>query len=424
MNTQTPDVIVVGAGAAGLSAALQLRAVGIETVVLEAAGHTGGRCVTDTATFSVPFDRGGSWLHSAPINPLARLAEERGAVLHKAPWTSARVMARGHRLSAEEVSHYGAYHKEMWAAIEAHGAETVDMPTLAALPDGPWKETAAHWVAQMTGGDADVTSVHDSYNYADAEGDWLVAGGLGGFIQELHAGVQVEVNCPVEKIDYAGTGVRVTTSRGVLEAKHLILTVSVGVLAAGNIEFTPALPAAKQDAIAALPNGLLNKVGIEFEPTWREATQGDMADYHTSDDAFCSLLFGFCGTDLAVGFVAGRFADALEREGPGAATDYVLQGLRAMYGSDALRHVRKTDETAWRSNLLTLGAYSYAKPGGAGARRVLGTPLAERVFFAGEAVMSDTYSTVHGAFLSGKQAAQQVIDTLGLAVDQADHFET
>ncbi|MFC6585113.1 NAD(P)-binding protein [Sulfitobacter aestuariivivens] len=78
-----PDVIVVGAGVAGLAAGAVLREAGLQVVVLEAAKHIGGRCVTDSAPFSVPFDKGASWLHAAPANPLARVAERTDARLHK-----------------------------------------------------------------------------------------------------------------------------------------------------------------------------------------------------------------------------------------------------------------------------------------------------------------------------------------------------
>lgn len=75
---QNPEVIVIGAGAAGLSVAKTVRHAGVETIVLEANRHIRGRCVTDKNTFAKPFDLGASWLHSAPINPLARLAEKAG----------------------------------------------------------------------------------------------------------------------------------------------------------------------------------------------------------------------------------------------------------------------------------------------------------------------------------------------------------
>ena len=86
LPTSNPDVVIVGAGIAGLSAAKTLKKFGYSVVVLEAEAFIGGRCFTDNSTFKVPFDVGGSWLHSAKINPLARLAEKNGVRLHKKNW--------------------------------------------------------------------------------------------------------------------------------------------------------------------------------------------------------------------------------------------------------------------------------------------------------------------------------------------------
>ena len=405
------DTIVVGAGTAGLSAAKALREAGVETLVLEAADYIGGRCVTDKTTFSQPFDRGGSWLHSAPINPLARLAEQSGSTLHKAPWDRAWIHAFRHDLTEAQVVEFEAFEEKTWDAINTAGAQAADCEIKSAIPEGPWASMAAHTLAQMLSADADVTSARDTYNYAHAQGDWLFEDGLGAFVADLHKDVPVRLNCPVTVIDYSGAGVFITTPHGTLRANHVILTVSTGVLAAEKITFVPALPSGKTAALEALPIGLLNKVGIAFDPAWRAATQGQMADYQSSETEYCSILFGFCDAPLAVGFVAGRFADALEAQGEGAATEYCIEGLRATFGNDVTKHVLRTDETAWRGYGHTLGSYSYAKPGNTDARRILAEPLADRVFFAGEATMTDTYSTVHGAFLSGKRAADQIITT-------------
>ena len=403
------DVIVIGAGTAGLAAANSLRLAGVEAIVLEAAGHIGGRCVTDKTTFSTPFDVGGSWLHSAEINPLARLAEQNGKILHKEGWNWSRVHASGHALSPEQVVEYRNYIARMWQAINEAGAQASDSTTQSAMPPGRWASTVIHLIPQMVAGNADVTSARDTYNYADAPGDWLVEGGLGAFVRELHSDVPVYLNCPVRKIDYSGTGTLVTTPMGATNARCVIITVSTGVLAAETIEFVPTLPDSKTAAIENLPNGLLNKVAIEFAPEWTGATQGQIADYHSGDTEFCNLLFGFYGTGLAVGFVSGRFAEALEIQGKKAATDYCLEGLRATFGSDVIRYIRRTDETAWKSNVNALGSYSYAKPGTAEARLTLAEPLADRLFFAGEATMQDSFSTVHGAYLSGLRAAAEVL---------------
>lgn len=403
-----PDVIVVGAGAAGLSAAKALQARGLDVIVLEADDHIGGRCITDTTTFSTPFDRGGSWLHSAPINPLAKLAGDAGEDLHKAPWLWNWVHTPDGPSKQADMPAYAAYQDQMWAKVNAAGQGADDLPIASALPASPWRDTAKHWVAQMQGGDADVVSAADVSRYADADGDWLVAGGLGAFVRRLHGDVPVRLNCPVTKIDYSGQGVRVATPDGAVQAKRLVLTVSTGVLAAEKIEFAPALPPEKQAAVSQLPMGLLNKVGIEFDPGWAGANQGQMADYATGGDAFCTLLFGFNDTSLAVGFLGGRYGDEVEAAGPGAATDFCIGALRAIFGGDIDKHIRRTDETAWRGNPHTLGSYSYAIPSGADARAVLAAPLGDRLFFAGEATMPDAYATVHGAWRSGVIAADAV----------------
>ena len=408
-----PDVIVVGAGAAGLAAALSLRREGLSTIVLEAAGRPGGRCITDTDTFSVPFDRGGQWLHAASINPLARLAEQSGRTLHKTEWDWTWVYALDRQLSDSEVADYRRYVDTMWNAIDVAGQGSQDTAIAPVVPAGPWSSTAVHSISHSLAADADETSARDVFNYANIGGDWLVAGGLGDFVAHLHRDVPVMCNCPVTEIDHTGPRIKVTTAKGTLEAENLVLTVSTGILAAETIRFVPQLPAAKLDAIDMLPNGLLNKVGIEFEPGWAGATQGQMADYHSGDAEYCSLHFGFYDTGLAISFVAGRFADQLERQGPGAATDYCLEALRCLFGNDIHKSIRRTEETAWRSNPFTVGSYSHARPGHADARKALAQSMDNRIFFAGEATTAGACATVHGAFLSGQSAARQILRVRG-----------
>jgi len=411
---ESTKTVVIGAGTAGLSAAKALRQAGIETIVLEATGHAGGRCVTDASLFSTPFDLGGSWLHSASINPLARLVEKAGFALHKRPWTRSWVHILGSNLSSIEVQAFQAYEANMWKAISIAGEKEHDCSTQSVMPRGEWSSTAEHIIPQMLAGDANVTSAKDVHNYANADGDWLVEGGLGAFVKSLHTDVPVCYNCPVLKVDYTKANIQISTQNGTLRTQQVISTVSTGVLGSEIIKFHPPLPNEKTAAINVLPCGVLNKVGIEFYPKWTEATQGQMADYHSSNNEFCSLLFGFYNTSLATGFVAGKFADDLEVEGKGAATDYCIQGLRATFGNDVIKYISHTHETSWRGNVYTNGAYSYAKPGSASARTILAEPLDERIFFAGEATMTDAYSTVHGAYLSGKRAARQAIMALSL----------
>ena len=74
------DVVIVGAGAAGIAAARKIAAAGRRYVLIEATDHVGGRCITDTKTFGVPYDRGAHWLYLPDTNPLTKLAPNRGDI--------------------------------------------------------------------------------------------------------------------------------------------------------------------------------------------------------------------------------------------------------------------------------------------------------------------------------------------------------
>ena len=298
-----PDVIVVGAGTAGLAAADALLRAGKEVAVLEAADHTGGRCITETETFGIPFDHGGAWMHAANISPLVPMAREAGLAIHKTRWEYGRVRLSDGELSSEDVAGYSNYVSQMWQAANGDGN---DVAIADVLPKSRWRESASNWIAQYLAIDASEASTGDYAAYNGGEGDWLVAGGLGGLIAHRFGHVPVKLNCPVTCIDWSGRPVTVETTSGNLQASQIIVTVSTGVLGSGAIGFTPELSSEKQQAIHDLPMGLLNKVGFLVDENWKEVREGYLVDYHKSDNAFCSLLFGFYNTGLAVGFTGGR----------------------------------------------------------------------------------------------------------------------
>ena len=403
------DVIVIGAGTAGLSAAAALQSAGKRVAVVESASHIGGRCFTDRTSFSAPFDRGGSWLHAANVNPLAPLAATLGLNLRSSQWRWDIISKAGRLLDDQERRQFTRTHEEMWHQINVAGAGQQDQAISQVLPDLQFADMTKHWVAQMNGADADLVSARDSYRFVDGDGDLLVDGGLGNLIALLHRPVPVVLDCPATKIDYSGPEVRVDTAKGSLTAPCVICTVSTGVLQAEAITFTPSLPDRKQGAISQLPLGLLNKIGIEFDPAWVKAQTAETMDYQHREDGYCTFVLGVSGTNLGMGFVAGRFADLLEKEGAGAATDFCLQGLKSMFGNQITKYIRRTDETTWRADRHALGSYSYAVPGGADARAVLAEPVNTQLYFAGEATMPGACATVHGAYLSGKDVAKKVL---------------
>ena len=79
------DVVIIGAGAAGIAAARRIAAAGRKFVLIEASDHIGGRCITETRTFGVPYDRGAHWIHVPDFNPVTKLTARRGLEVYPAP---------------------------------------------------------------------------------------------------------------------------------------------------------------------------------------------------------------------------------------------------------------------------------------------------------------------------------------------------
>jgi phytoene dehydrogenase-like protein len=122
-RTSEVDVVIVGAGAAGIAAARHIAEAGRQYTLLEASDHVGGRCVTDIKTFGVPFDRGAHWLHMPDINPVAKLAPQVGIDIYPAP--PGQRLRVGRRNACEsELDEYRAALARASRAIIPHPAFT------------------------------------------------------------------------------------------------------------------------------------------------------------------------------------------------------------------------------------------------------------------------------------------------------------
>src|SRR5262245_245985 len=134
---QTPgpgdvDVVIVGAGAAGIAAARRLTAAGRRVTVLEAADRVGGRCITDTRTFGVPYDRGAHWIRQLDVNPVAKLGRTAGLDLYAAPGQKLRMGRRNAREG--EFEDFLAALVRGAGAIREKGEDGRDVAAAQALP--------------------------------------------------------------------------------------------------------------------------------------------------------------------------------------------------------------------------------------------------------------------------------------------------
>lgn len=409
-----PDVIVIGAGAAGIAAARRVIASGRSVQVIEAADRIGGRAYTESKTFGVPYDHGCAWMQGPSDLPHIKAAQDLGFTLHD--HNSARDVFRvdGRRATSAEQRQYDRAFGRLTEALTTN--KDVSGASLASL-DQPMDAVAQSWVGPLDFGvDLKDLSTADWNVYPEYDVNYLVREGLGAVVAHLGRALPVRLNTAATHVDWSGDGVRVETTQGTLNAQACIVTVSTGVLGSGAIRFTPDLPAAKQQAISDVPMGLLTRIALQFDGERFGLLANNFLTYAVPNvipAPACYFLTFPTGHDIAVGFIGGQFGWDMADAGEDAAVDFALTEFSNAVGSDARKHFVKGHMSGWAKNPLTLGAYSAAQPGKASARKDLATPLGDRVFFAGEAVAGPYIALMSGAHMSGDAVARDVVDTLG-----------
>jgi monoamine oxidase len=409
-----PDVVIVGAGAAGIAAARTLIARGRKVLVVEAAGRIGGRAYTESTIFGAPYDHGCASLQGPRTLPHLKLAHDLGFTLHDHAGAGDVLFVGDRRATGSELRAREQAWDRITAALNRANGDVAAAEVIAR--DDPMAALVETWIGPMDFGvDFDELSTSDWNANSGHDVDCLVQQGLGTLVARLGDGLPIAFGCPVTALDWSGGGVKVETPRGSISAPACIVTVSTGVLASGAIRFTPGLPEWKAAAIASVPMGCLAKIGLRFDGARFGLSANDYLSYMIENRvpaAACFFLTFPTDHDYAVGYVGGRFGREIARAGPAAAIDFALCEFVRMVGSDARRHFVKGHLSEWESNPLTGGAYAAARPGRFAARVDLARPLGDRLFFAGEALAHPNSALFSGAHLSGEHTAAQVAISL------------
>jgi monoamine oxidase len=409
------DVVIIGAGAAGIAAARRLVSAKRRVVVVEAADHIGGRCFTDTKTFGAPFDRGAHWIHTPDLNPVNKLAPSTGLDIYPAPPGQKVRIGRRYARTSEIEDFLAAIVRSNRAITEAARGK-VDMSCAQALPKDllDWRGTV-NFVLGPFGCAKDLSQVSamDFAKSLERDVDAFCRQGFGTLVAKLGAGLPVKLSTPATRIVWSRRGVEVETANGNISASAAIITVSTGVLAAGNINFDPEIPKRQHDAISNLSLGSYDHIMLELPDNPLGLQSDDMVFEKAENVRTAAVLGNVSGTALTMVDVGGSFGRDLAAQGEAAMVDFALDWLGNLYGEDLKKAVRRTHATRWNSDPLTLGAFSAASVGGAGARRILMESLRDRVWFAGEAVHETLWGTVGGAWESGERAADAALKQLG-----------
>jgi monoamine oxidase len=409
------EVVVVGAGAAGIAAARRLAAAGRRFIVVEAASQAGGRCITDTRTFGVPYDRGAHWIYMADLNPVARLAPQTGLDIYPAPPGQRVRIGRRYAREGEMEDFLAALVRTNTAIADA--ARKGDIACAQVLPKdlGEWRSSIEFVLGPYgCGKDLSELSTADLSRAAERDSNAFCRQGLGTLIARLASGTAIQTGTPATRIEWwSRTNVTVETSAGRIQARAAIITVSTNVLAAGKINFNPDLPKRHLEAANRLKLGSYDHIALELvgNPLGLRA---DELVFEKSDSKQTAAIFAnVSGSTLCMIDVAGSFGHDLSAKGETAMYDFAISWLGELYGTDMKNAVKRHHATRWNSEPWVLGAASAAVPGAQSARKVMMEPLNNRIFFAGEAAHETLWGTVGGAWESGERAADAVIRMLG-----------
>jgi len=412
MHRSKVDLVIVGAGAAGLGAAITALERGLEFVVFEAGNRPGGRAFTDCGPFGFPWDAGCHWLHLASVNPFRRFAAVEGFRVRSTPtpwhpWVEGRVATDQERQAID------AYIADSLTKAIAMGERGEDVPLSTVV------NTTSRWFGDFRaminaewGVDPDFCSTLDLARYRDTEEDWPVEDSYGALLLRVASPVLngIELNTPVESIAVSSSGVRVTTAEGAVEAGAVIVTASTNVLAEDVIAFDPILPLWKREAFSSVPLGSANKVALLLTESALCSVAEENFSVSIGSEQRMSIRLRPFGRNLADEYLAGPKCAELEAAGKEMLIDVVTSALVSLLGSDVRNEATGAAVSLWGTEPYMRGAYAAALPGLAGKRVDLRRQVGDRLSFAGEATSPEYFSTCHGAWESGVSAAESVFE--------------
>ena len=416
-------VFVIGAGLSGLAAARELQAKGHEVVVLEGRERIGGRIWTSTQWPDLPLDLGASWIHGVKGNPLTTLADSLSARRVQTHYDrNFTYNSDGKPLTEKEATHLEALRKQLHKAIGVAQDEESDRSLRQVADQVLKKETEGSPITprllnfllssefeQEYAGSANELSAHwhDSAKAFSGD-DALFTKGYHTLTKHLAQGLRIRLGHVVQEIDWSQSPVRVVTSQGELTADQVLVTLPLGVLKAGRVRFAPTLPKAKQQAIAGLGMGVLNKCYLRFSKVFWPDNM-DWLEYISPKPGEWTEWVSFQRTlkqPVLLGFNAATQGKAMESWTDSQIVASAMTTLRTIYGKDIPEPI-DYQITRWASDPFAYGSYSFQAVGSRpGLRKELARPLSNKLFFAGEATEQDYFSTAHGAYLSGLRAAK------------------
>ncbi|HKT49463.1 MAG TPA: NAD(P)/FAD-dependent oxidoreductase [Candidatus Angelobacter sp.] len=423
--TNNADVIVIGAGAAGLVAARELSAAGLKVLVLEARDRMGGRIYTDHS-LGFPVELGAEFVHGRSPDTFefitrARLeiAEVAGEMRRKrnGVWgDSGHVMAEVNHLFDNMPANEPDQSFKHYIERTQYSPETKQLALdfvegfHAAQPD----RVSVQWLIHTTRAEETI----------DGETSFRVRHGYDLLINSVVETLddqrcKILLKTPVSEIFWERGRVTISAAGSEFSAPCAVITLPLGVLKSDKIRFFPELPETKNMAMASLAMGPVIRVSLSFRSKFWEAApeMRDLSFLFTDDPHFPTWWTSNpLPYPILTGWAAGRHTQGLAGKNNGELVDAALDslaGILELEQTELRAHLKCGCVHDWQADSCSQGAYSYVVKGGMGAPQALAEPVDGTLFFAGEATNIEGHNgTVHGALGSGKRAAHEILASL------------
>jgi monoamine oxidase len=412
-------VLIIGAGIAGLAAAIKLKDKGFTVIVIESQEKIGGRLRTDRS-LGIAFDEGASWIHGPNGNPITKLASQAGANTYLTDDDKLSVFDNNGTAYSETFldSQYTEFENALNAVLGA-GTKRQSFQTIfnSLYPKQAnnrlWKYMLSAYLEFDTGGDISKLSSKHFYDDEAYRGkDVIVTNGYDKVANLLGQGLDIRLNSRVTEINYTATKSLVKVNENSIEADYVIVSVPLGVLKNNSISFQPSLPGLKLSAIQNIQMGNVNKfLFIWNTPFWDTNIQyiGYTPDTKGKFNYFMNMMKFLPTINGLMTFAFGDYATVTETMSDTQIISEVMAQLKTIYGN-SIPNPTNMLRTKWGQNINTFGAYSFATNGTTSADfDTMATEINNKLFFAGEHTERDYRGTVHGAYLSGIREADKII---------------
>ena len=400
------DVLVIGAGAAGLAAASELMRAGLAVCIVEARNRVGGRCFTRRLPgVPVPVELGAEFIHGRPEATFSLLKQLGIPAIDS---TRTQLVASNGRLHAVNIFHAA----QRVARAKLKGRDVSFRAFLARQRLPQLTRTLATMMVQ--GFDAaDPRRISAREVLEEWSGAGLGAsqprpqGGYAPFLERL-ATSNIQLQTVVRTVRWSRGSVEVEGAfRGEpwrAWAPRAIVTLPLGVLQSRLVRFAPRIG----KSLDKLASGPVIRVAMAFREAFWEKRHPGTAFFHSPEAPFPTFWTPLpMHAPLLTAWAGGPKAERLTGKRPEALLGEALKSVRAVLRGEEQPTAFLVHD--WQADPFARGGYSYVEVGGTGAREELAAPLEDTLYFAGEATDVEQSGTVGGALASGLRAAKEIL---------------